>query len=303
MLLFASVVRLFCPRCAVKAGALGVLLLTSAAAAEDKVLHIGASESLHAGPTGSKEKVALESLRSLIKMETGLDNDIVDLKNWRDIAERMSKGSLQVGVFPGHEFAWAQEKYPKIKPLALAVNTYHYPIACLVVAKDSTVKDFAGLAGKPFALSIAEGSHVRLFVDRQAQAAGKKPDAFFSKITAPDNIEDALDDVVDGTVQATVVDRAGLETYKRRKPGRFEQLRELARSPAFPPTVIAYYDTALDAKTIQRFRDGLMGASRKEKGQTLLTFFRLTGFEGIPKDFDLVVSENRKAYPPDGETK
>jgi ABC-type phosphate/phosphonate transport system substrate-binding protein len=303
MLLLAFVSRLLCPRSAARIGALAALLLTSSALAQDKVLHIGASAALHPGPTTNKEKAALESLQKLIKAETGLDNDIVDLKNWREVVERMSGGSLQVGVFPGHEFAWAQEKYPKLKPLALAVNTHRYPIACLVVAKDSPIKDFAGLLGKPFALSIAEGSHVRLFVERQAQAAGKKPDAFFSKITAPDNIEDALDDVVDGTVQATVVDRAGLETYKRRKPGRFEQLKELTRSVAFPPTVIAYYDTALDTTTIRRFREGLMGANRKEKGQTLLTFFRLTGFEGIPKDFDQVVSENRKAYPPDGEAK
>jgi len=285
--------------------ALGVLLLTAGTALPEdgKVLHIGASESLHGGPTGNKEKVALESLRKLIKEETGLANDIVDLKTWREVADRMSRGQLQVGVLPGHEFAWAQEKDPKIKPLALAVNTHRYPIACLVVGKDSTCKDFAGLQGKPFALSPAEGSHVRLFVDRQIQAAGKKLDAFFSKISAPDNIEDALDDVVDGTVQATVVDRAGLEAYKRRKPGRFSQLKELARSAAVPPTVIAYYDAALDAGTIKRFRDGLLGANRKEKGQTLLTFFRLTGFETIPKDFDQVVNETCKAYPPDGDTK
>src|SRR5207244_6848780 len=53
---------------------------------------------------------------------------------------------------------------------------------------------------------------------------------FFPKITSPENTEDALDDVVDGVVQAAVVDRAGLEAYKRRKPGRFNRLKEVARS-------------------------------------------------------------------------
>jgi ABC-type phosphate/phosphonate transport system substrate-binding protein len=286
-------------------GALGIVLLSAGPALPEdgKVLHIGASESLHGGPTGNKEKAALEALRKLIKEETGLANDIVDLKSWREVAERMARGQLQVGVLPGHEFAWAQEKDAKIKPLALAVNTHRYPIACLVVNMDSTCKDFAGLQGKPFALSPAEGSHVRLFVDRQTQAAGKKPDSFFSKISTPDNIEDALDDVVDGNVQATVVDRAGLDAYKRRKPGRFSQLKELARSPAVPPTVIAYYEAALDSATIKRFRDGLLAANRKEKGQTLLTFFKLTGFESIPKDFDQVVSQTCKVYPPDGDMK
>jgi hypothetical protein len=70
-----------------------------------------------------------------------------------------------------------------------------------------------------------------------------------------------------------------------------------------PPTVLAYDEALLDARTCQRFRDGLMGANRKEKGQTLLTFFRLTGFEGVPKDFDQVVAETYKVYPPDQEAK
>jgi ABC-type amino acid transport substrate-binding protein len=48
-------------------------------------------------------------------------------------------------------------------------------------------------------------------VERQSEAGGKKAAAFFSSITSPDNIEDALDDLVDGKVQATVVDRAALE--------------------------------------------------------------------------------------------
>jgi hypothetical protein len=109
--------------------------------------------------------------------------------------------------------------------------------------------------------------------------------------------------VVDGVVQATVVDRAGLEAYKRRKPGRFTELKELARSQAMPPTVLAYDEAFLDARTCQRFRDGLMAANKKERGQTLLTFFRLTGFEGIPKDFDQVVAATNKAYPADPEPK
>jgi hypothetical protein len=46
-----------------------------------------------------------------------------------------------------------------------------------------------------------------------------------------------------------------------------------------------------------------MAANKKEKGQTLLTFFRLTGFEGVPKDFEQIVAATNKAYPPDPEPK
>jgi ABC-type phosphate/phosphonate transport system substrate-binding protein len=136
-------------------------------------------------------------------------------------------------------------------------------------------------------------------VEREAQAAGKKVDAYFSKVLAPENTEDALDDVVDGMVGAAAVERVGLESYKRRKPGRFKQLKELAKSRPFPPVVVAYVDGSLDAKTLQRFREGLLGAARKERGEMLLTLFRLTGFEEVPRDFDKVLTETHKAYPPE----
>src|SRR5207244_11836898 len=88
---------------------------------------------------------------------------------------------------------------------------------------------------------------------------------FFPKITSPENTEDALDDVVDGVVQAAVVDRAGLEAYKRRKPGRFNRLKEVARSQPLPPPLVAYYEGVLDQDTLKRFGDGLLNARRKEK--------------------------------------
>ncbi len=53
----------------------------------------------------------------------------------------------------------------------------------------------------------------------------------------------------------------------------------------------------LDDATLRRFQEGLLNAKRKEKGERLLTLFRLTGFEAVPKDFDAVLAETRKAYP------
>jgi hypothetical protein len=99
-------------------------------------------------------------------------------------------------------------------------------------------------------------------------------------------------------VQAAIADRAALEAYKRRKPGRFNQLREAVKSPPFPPPLVAFCDGALDEATLGRFRDGLLRASKTDRGQTTLTLFRLTGFDLVPSDFGNVLAETRKAYPP-----
>jgi ABC-type phosphate/phosphonate transport system substrate-binding protein len=261
------------------------------------VLRIGASGNL-TGDAADKEKGALESLKSFIKDETGFNNEIVRLKDWREVVDKMTKRQLHLGVFQGYEFAWVQEKQPELKPLALAINVYRYPVAYLVVKSKNPAKDFTGLQGQSLALPATGQGFLRLFVDRQSEALGKKTEAFFSKIVTPGNVEDALDDVVDGTVQVAAADRAALEAYKRRKPGRFKQLREVAHSQPFPPPVVAFYDSVLDEATLNRFRQGLLTASSKERGQTMLTLFRLTGFEPVPPDFGKVLAATRKAYPP-----
>jgi ABC-type phosphate/phosphonate transport system substrate-binding protein len=282
---------------------LGTLLAIPAAAVtrqEGKldVLRIGSSGTLTGDNQGTKEKSALETLKAFIKDETGLNNEILRQKNWRELADKMAKGKLQVGVFQGYEYAWAQEKYPALKPLALAINVYRYPVVYVVVKRDNPAKDFAGLKGQAVAVPGTGQQYLRLFIERACAAQGKKPEEFFAKIKSPENFETALDEVVDGTLQAVVADRAALEGYKRRKPGRFRQLREVDKSQPLPPTVIAYYDSVLDEATLKRFRDGLLNASRTEKGETMLTYFRLTGFETVPSDFARVLAQSRKDYPP-----
>jgi ABC-type phosphate/phosphonate transport system substrate-binding protein len=262
------------------------------------VLHIGNSGSLASGTSQAREQGALDTLKAFIKDETGFNNEILRQKDWRELADKMAKGQLHLGVFQGYEFAWAQEKTPGLKPLAVAVNVHPYPVIYVVTNKANKAKDFAGLQGQSMAIPAVGLGSMQLFVDRQCQALGKKPEVFFSRITTPDNVEDPLDDVVDGVIQAAAVDRAALEAYRQRKPGRFSRLKEVARSQPFPPTVVAYFDSVLDQATLERFRQGLLNASRKERGQMLLTIFRLTSFQDPPADLAKVLAETRKAYPP-----
>jgi ABC-type phosphate/phosphonate transport system substrate-binding protein len=276
---------------------LGGLLL---AQEKPKVLHIGTTGNLSSGTSRSKEKAALKTLRSFIKEETGLDNKIMSQKDWQELSEKMAAGKLQMGVFSGDEFAWARDKFPKLQPLALGINVDRYPVVFVVTGRDSEVKSVAALRGKTIGMPAAGPHFLRTFLRHET---GKKPEAFFSKIKQEDNVEDILDDVVDGKVQAAAVDHASLQAYRRRKPGRFKQLKELARSKPFPPLVVAYYEGKLDEEYRQRFRKGLLGAVRKEKGRMVMTLFRLTAFEPVPKDFSKVLARTRKAYPPPADDK
>jgi ABC-type phosphate/phosphonate transport system substrate-binding protein len=243
------------------------------------------------------EHGAIENLKSFIKEETGLSNEIVRQKNWVELADKMMKGELHLGVFQGYEFAWAQALHPELKPLAIAINVHRYPVACLVVKQDSPTKDFVGLKGQTLQIPSTGDRYLNLYVEHECKAAGHKPDAFFSKISSVDSVEDALENVVDGTVQAAVADQAALDAYQRRKPGRFKKLKEVGRSQPFPPTVVAYGNMGLEQSTLKRFQEGLLGAHGKEKGQTILTLFHTTAFEAIPEDFGKLLAETRKTYP------
>ena len=86
------------------------------------VLRIGISNNLAFGAQAGNEDTANDSLRSFIKSETGFENEIVQQKDWKELAEKLAGGQLHLGVFQGFEFAWAREKQPKLKPLALEIG-------------------------------------------------------------------------------------------------------------------------------------------------------------------------------------
>jgi len=263
--------------------------------ADPEVLNIGSSGSLSTGGDAAKEKGGIESLQSFVKEETGFKNDIHTEKDWRILVGKMDKGDPHLGVLQGYEFAWARKDHPRLKPLAIAINVHRYPVVYAVTHKNGKATDLAGLQGQSVFMPTTTTGILRLYVEKQS---GKKLEDFFSKVIHKDNIEDGLDDVVDGNIQAAVLEGAALEAFKRRKPGRFKQLKEVAKSEPFPPAVVTYVEGVLSDATLQRFREGMVNSSKKEKGQTLLTLFRLSGFETVPADFDKVLDETAKKYPP-----
>jgi ABC-type phosphate/phosphonate transport system substrate-binding protein len=262
------------------------------------VLRIGLSGPLASDTQGPKEKAVAAMLQAFIKSETGINDEIVCQKNWRDLADKLAKGQLQAGVFQGYEFAWAQEQHPSLRPLVLALTGPRNLTACVVARCDGKANQFDDLRGQSLGLPDTGQRHLRLFVERECQAHGTEPDAFFSKISSPQNVENCLDDVVEGTMQAAVVDHAALEVYKERKPGRFNQLKGVAKSRPLPPVVVAFCDKVLDEYTVRRFRERLVESQNKEKARMMLTLLRLTAFELAPDNFEEVLAETRKAYPP-----
>jgi len=232
----------------------------------------------------------------IMEAQTGVRGELVPGGDVEALGRQLADGTLQLAVFHGIEFAWARKKHPELRPLVIAINQSRFLSAHVLVKSDSKVLALADLHEKEIAIPNQTREHCHLFLQRHCPEP--KLTSFFCKVTNPPNVEEALDDVIDGVVQCTVVDGVSLECYKRRKPGRAAKLRIVQSSEVFPAAVVAYRPGILDEATLKRFRDGMMNANRTIMGRQMLTLWKLTAFEEVPQDYEKVLSEIVKSYPP-----
>jgi ABC-type phosphate/phosphonate transport system substrate-binding protein len=240
----------------------------------------------------------MQPFSALMEAQTGISGQLVPSGDASNLGQQLMEDKVQLGVFHGIEFAWARLKYPELRPLVIAINQERYLRACLIVRADSKMTSFADLKNSVIALPHQTRDHCHLFLRQRCLECKKEPASFFAKITTPANAEDALDEVVDGTVQATVVDSVTLDCYKRRKPGRFAKLKVAQPSEAFPAAVVVFRPGILDEAMLTRFREGMLNANRTAMGRQLMTLWKLTGFEQVPSDYDQTLTDIAKAYPP-----
>jgi ABC-type phosphate/phosphonate transport system substrate-binding protein len=278
----------------------GLALPPSGTPAQDKAsttVKIGLAASLFRDVPASMVQVLTPPFQSLMRDQTGLEGDIITAGDAFDLGRRLNDKELQLGVFHGFEFAWAQQRYAELRPLCIAINRHRTVRAFVVVRNDSAAAGLADLKGKTLALPRRSREHCTLFLERECQSLGTEPKELFGKIVNHATMEDALDDILRDKVQAAVVDTVSLETYEQLKSGCYARLKVLKQSEAFPGGVVAYRQGALDEAKLTKFRDGMINANQTNRGRDLMAMWKLTAFEGIPADFQETLDAILKAYP------
>jgi len=183
------------------------------------------------------------------------------------------------------------------------VNSHRRQRALVVCRADNKAASFADLKGTRLDLPFYTREHCHVFLQSCCAQEGVKPAEFFAPVARPANLELALDDVVTGKAEATVVDCVALEWYKKQKPGCFAWLKVLKESEDFPAGVIAYHPCGLDKADAQRVATALTNAQKTVQGKELLTTLRLTAFEPVPDDYEQVLTNIVKCYPAPGACK
>jgi ABC-type phosphate/phosphonate transport system substrate-binding protein len=261
----------------------------------DDAIQIGLPRTLFRDIPDSMLTTAAGPFKNLMKAQVGMAGNINHLPDAMTVAAQLDGGQMHLGVFQGFEFAWVKAKYPSLEPLVVCVPRYSDIRACLVVRADSKARTLADLKDGKLAIPLGTRGHVVLFLDklRAAEACGEN----ICQITKPAYSEDALDDVVDGGIEAALVDAAAFANFQSNKPGRSQRLRLLAQSDPFPPAVIAYKRGGIDAVTLQKCQTGLINAEKNQQAVVVLRMMKLRGFETVPANYDQLLKKSAESYP------
>jgi ABC-type phosphate/phosphonate transport system substrate-binding protein len=279
------------------AGLLGLFRGPTPVWAAAEVVRVGLTDTLFPGLSGALLQAATRPFKTLLESALGTAGRIVLAGDERKLADRLNQNKVQFGIFQGVEFAWARLSNPRLEPIALCVRQQRELKAYLLVAAGSAFKKPAELRGKVLAVPDQTRHHCQVFLRRRCVPEPGTPEAFYKKVVNCADVEEALDEVVDGRAQAAVVDGLAWTSYRTAKPGAAAKLRVLLPSETFPCAVIACQTGRYSAAELRRFRDSLVTVGNSRRGRRLLELLRLSRFEAIPADYDRLLKAIATAYP------
>ncbi len=272
------------------------VLVASAAEPTKESVAIGIPRSIFRDIPPALLTFANQPFLDLMKTQTGLKGTVKNDPDAMTLAKDLDDKKLDLVVFLGHEYAWAKAKYPTLEALVVATPRPKEIRAYVLVRQDSKLTQITDLKGQKVAVPKTSRDQAKLFFDKKL-AENDISTASFGESIKADTVENALHMVVDGDADATFVDHASWNYFQKLHPGRSSNLKELAKSDLFPPTVIAYKKGSLDEATLKKLRDGLLTAHDTKKGQILMQTIKLEKFDTVPEKYNDTLKECLKQYP------
>ncbi|HJZ92003.1 MAG TPA: PhnD/SsuA/transferrin family substrate-binding protein [Gemmataceae bacterium] len=266
-----------------------------ARAGDKAVVRIGLPRSIFRDVPPALLTFAGQPFNELMKAQTGLDGEVVNEPDAVTIAREIDAGKVHLGVFMGHEFAWARQKYPDLEPIVCSVPKPREIQAFLLVRWDSKVASLGDLKGCKLTLATTTRDHARLFLEKRR--TDEMSGGAFCSTDKTTTVHDAIHKVIDGEADVTVADLASWSYFQKLYPGKSQNLKVLAKSEVFPPTVIAYKKGGVDDAVVKKLRDGLLTAHQSPKGARLMNTIKVERFDHPPAGYEEALKECLKVYP------
>lgn len=233
--------------------------------------------------------------RDLMLKQTGYTGDVEVVDDPLALTDKLKHGKLQVGVFHGFEFAWAQQRCDDLVPLIVTMPPGGNVQAVVVVHRGCEAAGLADLKGEEVVIPRGAKAHSLAFLDKAR--AGLADAVARPVVKATLTPEDVLNRVARGEAKAALVDVCALDGYQTLQPGAFKALKVLHRSEAFPPAVVCYAKGCLSDAEAARVRAGLASATKTASGKMLMTMWNLKGFEPPPAGYQAALDAILKDYP------
>jgi len=275
----------------------GVFIVSSVLlvqAQEQRVLKIGMIDTLFEDQDEARVRTQIQPFADIVRKQTQRAGDFVMVKGVDAMARGMKEGKLQMGVLHSWEYAWLKAECPDAEPLVVAVTDQVIQKVHVLVPKDSPAKSLDDLKGKTMALPRRSPHVVKFYLERLPKTGNEE----LFKMREVKDADDAIEDLISGKSQLTMVTSSALKVYRDRKPVRAERVRTVAESPAFPPPALIYRPSQVEQDVLQRFRDAMLKAHESSEGRQTLTLWRISTFQPVPKDYQQMVEAVGKEYPP-----
>lgn len=237
--------------------------------------------------------------RELIFKQTGLSGDVELCPDALNLIEKLKDKKVDLGVFHGHEFAWAQKKCPDLIPVVVTMPPGGKAQAMLVVAKDCKATSLADLPDEAITMPRGTKAYSLMYLEKIRATIGKSPKP---QTKLGMTSEDLLNAVVLGEASVALVDASSMDGYQTLNPGAFKHLKILCESEQFPQAVVAYRKGLLSDEDAAKLRTGLATANKTPSGKLLMTLWNLKGLEEPPADYQQKLDGILKSYPlPEGK--
>jgi ABC-type phosphate/phosphonate transport system substrate-binding protein len=272
-----------------------IAVLTPSLLKADDSVRVGIPRSIFRDVPSGLLAFANQPFKDLMKAQTGIEGDVINDEEALNIARDINDGKVQLGVFLGHEFAWAKEKYPGLEPLVCAVPKPREVQAFIIVRYDCKAACMAETKGMRLVTASGLRDCARIYLEkRQSEDMGSTP---FSSVGKTSTVHESLHKVIDGEADVTVTDGASWSYFQKLYPGASQNLKVLSKSDVFPATVIAYKKGTITDDKVQKLRTGLLSAHTSTKGAHIMRTIKIEKFDNLPSNYSGNLKECLKAYP------
>ncbi len=273
----------------------GLFQAHSRASAAEPPLKIGMVQGMFRDVQPSLVYALARPFRALMERQTGLAGDFEIFPDCSAMAKKLNEKKLEVGVLHGYEYAWIKRNNPDIVPITIAQPQGGIVQAMIIVNKDSTAKKVSDLEGETLLIPRGSKGHVFVYLDKLRLSLPSKA----LKVVPKNGLtpEEALNAVSQGEHAAVLVDAANYVAYCELQPGASKQLKILAQSEKFPPSVLLTRKGAIANELIVKLKDGLTNAHKTAQYRPLLMMWNLEGFNAVPADYNTQLELCLKHYP------